>query len=180
MQVNCVECQRAWAAVYCASCFDHFCLKCQQSSHASKCDDRQSIPLQTASASTSQVGQPKNQQIQWKKFEYFNFPTSANNDLFGDLQRQFEFFKQAYVDYNFMDPVSGELDLTGLLIEQNYDSLPNDLGKQLRREHHKRFSSTPVILLKENVDGLFGFNSEELFFMNRVAYRLFRLYGCSL
>jgi len=39
----------------------------------------------------------------WKKFEYFNFPLQVQNDFYMDVQRQFEYFKKAYVDYNYMD-----------------------------------------------------------------------------
>ena len=39
----------------------------------------------------------------WVKFEYFNFPLSEENDFYSDVQLQFEYFKKAYVDFNYMD-----------------------------------------------------------------------------
>ena len=39
----------------------------------------------------------------WKKFENFNFPIVEGNDLYIDVSRQFEYFKKAYVEMNYID-----------------------------------------------------------------------------
>ena len=39
----------------------------------------------------------------WVKFEYFHFPCYEENDYFCDVQQQFDYFKKAYVDLNYMD-----------------------------------------------------------------------------
>ena len=45
------------------------------------------------------------------------------NDFFIDICRQFEYFKKSYVDYNYIDPISGEIDFASVFVDQNYDSL---------------------------------------------------------
>ena len=76
-----------------------------------------------------------------------------------------------------MDPVSGDLDYASVLVDQNYDGLERETGKAMRQQHLKRFRSVPVVLQKEKVDGTLAFNEEELFFMNRIAFRLFKIRG---
>ena len=53
-------------------------------------------------------------------------------------------------------------------------------GKEMRSRHIKQFKSVPVVLQKEQVHGLIAFNDEELFFMNRIAFRLFKLRGAHM
>jgi len=50
----------------------------------------------------------------------------------------------------------------------------------MRAQHLKKFKAVPVVLQKENVHGLLAFNDEELFYMNRIAFRLFKLSGASV
>jgi len=65
---------------------------------------------------------------QWKKFEYFSFPTNPRNDFYLEVVKVFEFFKQAYVDFNFMDQQNDSINYTGVLVDQNYNSLPREIG----------------------------------------------------
>jgi hypothetical protein len=50
----------------------------------------------------------------------------------------------------------------------------------MRQKHVKQFKSIPIVLQKEKIDGTLAFNDEELFFMNRIAFRLFKLRGPQL
>ena len=50
----------------------------------------------------------------------------------------------------------------------------------MRAKHFKQFKSRPIVLQKERIDGTLVFNDEELFYMNRIAFRLFKLRGPQL
>jgi hypothetical protein len=62
-------------------------------------------------------------------------------------------------------------------VDQNYDHLEREQGKEMKSRHIKQFKSVPVVLQKERVNGTLAFNDEELFFMNRIAFRLFKSRG---
>jgi len=75
--------------------------------------------------------------VQWKKFEYFNFPVPETNDLFTTLQRHFENLKKLYIRCNYIDSQTGEVDLASVFVYQNYDSLDRDHGAVFRSKHVK-------------------------------------------
>ena len=67
-----------------------------------------------------------------------------------------------------------------MFVDQNYDIVLREQAKEMRARHIRQFSSVPVVLQKEQVDGNLAFNNEELFFMNRIAFRLFKLNGAHM
>jgi hypothetical protein len=50
----------------------------------------------------------------------------------------------------------------------------------MKQKHIKKFGRMPLHMQREKVEGTSDFNDEELFYMNRIAFRLFKLRGCAL
>ena len=50
----------------------------------------------------------------------------------------------------------------------------------MKQKHVKKYGRMPILMQKEKVEGTSDFNDEELFYMNRIAFRLFKLKGYSL
>ena len=73
--------------------------------------------------------------------------------------------------------MTGAIDFASVFVDQNYDVVLREQGLEMKARHLKQFKAVPVVLQKENVHGLLAFNDEELFFMNRIAFRLFKLSG---
>ena len=67
-----------------------------------------------------------------------------------------------------------------MFVDQNYDIVLREQAKEMRARHIRQFSSVPVVMQKEQVDRNLAFNNEELFFMNRIAFRLFKLNGAHM
>ena len=59
-------------------------------------------------------------------------------------------------------------------MSQNYGPLNLQLGKTYKSKDVRKFGRKPVLEQKERLDGTLEFNDEELFYMNRVAFRLFK------
>lgn len=187
IQVHCIMCTQRWATHYCIDCLDHMCDHCVATIHSLK-HNFQGHQISRfnlnpdKSILASRISQPAEllSGSVWKKFEYFNFALQDENEFFDDIKEQFEFFKKAYVDLNYMDQVEGTVNFKDVFVDQNYDSLHVEDGAQLKIEHRKKFNSVPFIYQKERVDTLQAFNSEELFYMNRLAFRLFKSHGPKL
>lgn len=139
--INCVECSQDMATVWCADWGDHFCAHCFDDIRSQKAYatlekyDINTNPLGTIPGGqkqsitvTSGPGQKKTETI-WRKFEYFNFPISEDHDQFKQIQLHFERMKRAYVDMNYIDQITGEIDVGAAVTDQNYDSLTKDVGR---------------------------------------------------
>ena len=64
------------------------------------------------------------------KHERFNFVTDRNDPGFSNLRYYFSFIKECYLYINNIDPVTNELDITKLLLDQNLSIL----GDKFRHE----------------------------------------------
>ena len=84
--------------------------------------------------------------------------------------------KRAYIDFNYMDE-SGQIDLAAVFVDQNYDSLEGEDGRAMQKKHIKKFGRRALLTQKEIVEGTNYFNDEELFYLNRVAFRLLKEKG---
>ena len=85
--------------------------------------------------------------------------------------------KRAYVNFNYIDEISGEIDHASVFVDQNYDSLEIEDGKKLRKDHVKRFGRRALTTQKETVEGATSFNDEELYYANRVVFKLMKENG---
>lgn len=99
--------------------------------------------------------------------------------MFSQLQIHFEKLKKIYVTFNYIG-YDGQIDLGSVFVDQNYDALERKDGRAMKQKHVKKFGRMPLLLQKERVEGTSDFNDEELFYLNRIAYRLFKLRGCAL
>ena len=129
---------------------------------------------------TSKRSKSNNLVTEWKKFEYFAFPVKEDNAFYIEIQRHFEHLKQSYIEFNYICPITGAIDFASVFVDQNYDGLTKDAGRRMKREHMKKFKREPVTLQKEKVDKTLVFNGEELFFMNRIAFKLFKQRGARM
>ena len=64
----------------------------------------------------------------WRKFEQFNFPTSELDPQYETLERMFTRTKKIYVQYNFIDEVTQELDLQSLFLSRSHENIDKILG----------------------------------------------------
>ena len=55
--------------------------------------------------------------------------------------------------------------------------MKTQLAKHYKSKSVRKFGRKPVLEQKEKLEGTFDFNDEELFFMNRIAFRLFKKYS---
>ena len=49
------------------------------------------------------------------------------------MRIHFERLKRAYVEYNYINPVTGEPDYASIFVDQNYDSLEREKGRVMKR-----------------------------------------------
>lgn len=107
--INCAECGQRMATLECLECLDHFCQKCSDKVHSHPYNkNHKRVPLELyPDGKTHETPTPENGRmlmegpsyeasapmkitgVFWKKFEYFNFPVPASNDLFSTLQEHF-------------------------------------------------------------------------------------------
>ena len=115
----------------------------------------------------------------WKKFEYFNFPIPEANHGFKALRVHFDRLRKAYIDYNYIHPFTGALDYAAVFVDQNYDSLEREMGRVMKRKHIKQFGRKALTTSKEALDSKAteDFNDEELFYLNRLMFRLIKKKG---
>ena len=64
--------------------------------------------------------------------------------------------------------------MASVLVDQNYDSIELKQAKEMRARHISQFKATPATVQKEKINGSTNFNDEELYFLNRIAFRLFK------
>merc|ERR1712232_957633 len=95
------------------------------------------------------------------------------------LSAHFEALKKVYIACNYIDG-SGAIDLASAFIEQNYDSLDRETGKKYKLQHIKALGRKTILTQKETVANTLHFNDEEQFYMNRIAFRLFKKHGPNL
>ena len=81
------------------------------------------------------------------------------------------------MDFNYINPVSGALDYASIFVDQNYDNLEREMGRDLKKQHKKRFGKKTLTSQKEVVEGTVDFNEEELFYLNRLMFRLIKKKG---
>jgi len=43
--------------------------------------------------------------------------------------------KRVYLKLNYIDEISGKLDIPSMLVDQNYDSLEREMGRKLQKQH---------------------------------------------
>jgi len=114
----------------------------------------------------------------WIKFEYFALPVNQSNEYFKEIQRHFELLRKVYIELNYMDEITGDIDYAAVFVDQNYDGLSREIGFEMMKRHIKKFKYSPLLLQKEKIDGTSSFfNGEELFFMNRIVFKLFKQRG---
>lgn len=80
---------------------------------------------------------------------------------------------------NYIDD-GGTIDLASAFIEQNYDCLDHQSRKKLRSDQMKVFGRRPVLTQKETVACKLNFNNEERYYLNRIAFYLFKTWGANL
>ena len=71
------------------------------------------------------------------------------------------------------------IDFASVWIDQNYDALDKETGRKYKSKHMKDLGRAPAMIQKETVEGTLDFNDEELYYMNRIAFRNFKLWGAS-
>ena len=195
--INCAECGQRMAIIECLECLDHFCQVCSDRVHSksfNKSHKRVALELYPG-GQKHETPAPENgkllmegpnyqsqevkplEGVHWKKFEYFNFPIPASNDLFATLQHHFEHLKKLYIACNYIDSQTGKIDLASVFVDQNYDSLDREHGNFFRSKHVKALGRQMVTSQKETVPDTAIFNDEELFYMNRIAFRGFKRWG---
>ena len=64
------------------------------------------------------------------KYEQFKFVTDRQHSEFKNLRYYFSFMKECYLYINNIDPITNELDITKILLDQNL----NILGDKFRHE----------------------------------------------
>mgnify|MGYP003342152923 CR=1 FL=1 len=112
----------------------------------------------------------------WVKFEYFNWPIEPDSDFHESLIRYFNNVKKLYIDYNYIEgnKDTGQLDLESILVQQKYRILPLTAGQRLFERHKASKLKNNTLFAKNRLYNRGEFNLEELFYMNRVAFHLFR------
>ena len=102
------------------------------------------------------------------------------SDLYSQVQYHFSHLKKAYIDLNYISESSGKIDMAAALVDQNYDSLTREEGLKLFRSHEKQYGKQSILSQKEQLDSSGSFNSEELYYLNRIAFRLFKKHGAKV
>lgn len=106
----------------------------------------------------------------WKKFEYFNFPLQEGSDLYTYVQKHFAYLRQQYIEKNFITGMDS-IDYKSLFVDGQYDLLTDKQANIMQNKHSKLHGEHELKSLNER------FNDEELFYMNRIAFYLFRYKG---
>ena len=81
------------------------------------------------------------------------------------------YLKQLYIDKNYIE-AQDKVNYQGFFVDGNYDMLTQTQGEILRKKTTKLFGDGKA--LESHSD---KFNDEELFYMNRIAFYLFRFKG---
>jgi hypothetical protein len=84
------------------------------------------------------------------------------------------------VRLNYINEIDGQLDLASMLVDQNYDGIEREVARQMKAKHMKEFGRKPTLMQKEQIDNSTDFNDEELYYLNRIAYYLFKTHGSRL
>lgn len=110
-------------------------------------------------------------EARWVKFEQYNFPVFADNDLNLELQRWFHCLRSQYFESNFLESTSpNKVHLQSLFVDRHYELLGEQTGNELKSRDRKLFGEG---LTAEERRRPTAFNDEELFYMNRAAYNVF-------
>lgn len=146
--INCVECSSDQAVVFCSDCDDHFCKLCSEEIHQSnsyyKKHNQHQLDLNPLG-----LTYPKSEEFEgttvWRKFEYFNFPLPETHDQFESLALHFEKLKHAYVDMNYINEFDSSIDFASVFVDQNYDGLERNVGREMKKRHMKEFGMRPIV-----------------------------------
>eukprot|EP00347_Sterkiella_histriomuscorum_P016772 403351910 len=189
-QINCSQCSQAIATLECLNCQDHFCSTCSsdihnQANHILSMHTLIPVPLEPSSKFTlfkpseqvelAMQNIPKGLQSKpiWKKFEYFNFTLDPANDLYQFIQRHYVYLRSQYIDCNYIEP-QDKIGYQALFVNKQYDLLTESQAKVLQAKHKKLFGDQQALPQNDR------FNEEELLYMNRTAFYLFRYKGDNL
>ena len=96
-----------------------------------------------------------------------------NPEMYEQIQLHFENMKRVYVDLNHINHLKGTIDIASVFVDQNFESLERQMGREMMAAHIKSFGKQNIISQKEKLD-IRTWNDEELFYLNRVAFRLFK------
>lgn len=67
------------------------------------------------------------------------------SDLYSQVQYHFSHLKKAYIDLNYINELTGEVDMAAALVDQNYDSLTREEGQKLFREHERQYGKQSIL-----------------------------------
>ncbi|CDW83357.1 anoctamin-like protein [Stylonychia lemnae] len=187
-QINCAQCQTSLATIECTSCQDHYCKPCSDDLHAPSkivfsLHTLINIPLEVQQRFDilKSVGNQINAKLilsptskpQWKKFEYFNFTLDPGNDHYTFIQKHYVYLRQQYITQNYIEQFD-KINYQGLFVDKNYDLLPDHHAILMKSRHKRIFGDDE---LQSQID---RFNDEELMYLNRIAFYLFKHKGENL
>ena len=101
---------------------------------------------------------------QWKKLEYFHFPIKGDSAGYHLVTTQFEYLKDQYIDKNCVRG-NMEINMNAYLIRGSEDLI----------SQHQKFEMG--IKLNKEVIAPAALNHEEYFFLNRIAFLIFKERG---
>lgn len=80
---------------------------------------------------------------------------------------------------NYIDKIKNEHDIASVLVDQTYDMIEQKKGRAMLNKHKRQFGEG--LITQKRGTTLQGesnfFNAEELFYLNRIAFRLFKERG---
>lgn len=185
MMVNCFFCNKERSTLHCLTCNTAFCVNCHTEVHNKvNVSKHRVVPFNSgkpSQASKSKVSSPEKNKADannWRKFETFNFPISKASNFFFTLKIAYQFLYKLYITDN---AITNENQLSSIQKALKFNAKSSSDNKALLKNPEEKELEGELDFTQDKTADKFleldQYNTEEKFFLNRVAFLNFKKRG---